>query len=321
MDTSTDTPPQPQTVFVFGVPRSGTTLLQTVLACHPDVATAPETYFFAFAVRSFLFQRSLPPLRKLGIAPRLSRDTARTIAEKISRRTERPVTIHDFALSADGSISPASLALEIFSQLRQGSEPIFVEKTPAHVYFIPEIRQVLPQSVLIHIVRDPRDVFCSFNDMLSRQRKRPRSAFEFSRVWNVSVDAARHHGVHTVRYEDLVTCTDDVMHSICERLGIDWNPSFTDARGRTTSVARTASEDWKDNCLTPVSPSSIGRYRNDLSPHQVSQIERLSGARMARFGYETGAESGGAAFPLCDAAAYYMRRGRRVAAAIVRKLT
>ena len=79
--------PETKKIFIVGSPRSGTTLLQGMLAAHTDVFSLPETFFFAKVLpRSFLKRKCLWPAIKvrrhwLKTLSELGRDDLRDIGE------------------------------------------------------------------------------------------------------------------------------------------------------------------------------------------------------------------------------------------------
>ena len=59
-----DHPASSHSTFLVGCPRSGTTLLQSLIASHPQVYSLPETNFFRLLLHSEEFpRRCAPPLR------------------------------------------------------------------------------------------------------------------------------------------------------------------------------------------------------------------------------------------------------------------
>src|SRR5579883_2252064 len=123
----------PRPVFLFGMPRSGTTLIEQVLASHPQVHGAGE---IPLARRTFdeipgLLHRDDPPLSCLAVM-----DGA--VVGELARR-------HD----------------ERLHQLDGGQAARVVCKMPENYFYLGLIALLFPRAVLIHCRRDPRDVALS----------------------------------------------------------------------------------------------------------------------------------------------------------------
>jgi tetratricopeptide (TPR) repeat protein len=115
-------------VFIVGMPRSGTTLTEQILAAHPAVHGAGERTALA---RSFL---------------RLGRSD--DMADCVARLAELPQP----ALDAE-----AALYLEALAALAPGHTRI-IDKMPANFRFLGLVALMLPGARIIHCVRDPRDI-------------------------------------------------------------------------------------------------------------------------------------------------------------------
>lgn len=136
-----------QLFFVGGAPRSGTTWLQRMLDCHPEVSCNGEGLFW---------KNMALPLEKL-------------MAERRQELHAKNTTL--FAKAGGGYRLPPSdhtdtlLGTAILLGLRQHSadKPCLAvgEKTPENVFFFPRLKRIFPRAKLITIARDPRDALSS----------------------------------------------------------------------------------------------------------------------------------------------------------------
>ncbi|MEO8300959.1 MAG: sulfotransferase [Rhizomicrobium sp.] len=117
-------------VFLVGFPRSGTTLLEQVLAAHPDVATMQErTCLMDSAAEFFGSDAGLDRLAALSDAD------LRPWREAYWKRV--------------AETEPAI------------SKPVFVDKMPLNAVFLPLIAKLFPRAKILLALRDPRDVVLS----------------------------------------------------------------------------------------------------------------------------------------------------------------
>jgi hypothetical protein len=204
-------------VFLLGFPRSGTTLLEQVLASHPDVEALEERETLVEAQRAFL---SVP-----GDLERL-------------------------AAASEAELTPLRQAY--WDRVRaEGAEPqgkVFVDKHPLNTFRLPLILKLFPDAVILFAQRDPRDV------VLSSYRRRfamSASAYQLLTLPGVAgyydaamriaevLEPAMRAKTQVVRHEALVADFETVVRAICERLGLTWSDDlkrFAD-RARDRAVA------------------------------------------------------------------------------------
>ena len=146
----TDAVASPHPVFLVGSPRSGTTLLQSMLGAHPEVLTLPETIFFKGA-----WGRLWPHRRWGVVSPRAARRVLHRAADDLGRPVRAPlwptmaaysrafVTLLDDAAGASGA-------------------SVWLEKSPPHLECIDLITRHVRDVRFVHLVRDGRAVVASF---------------------------------------------------------------------------------------------------------------------------------------------------------------
>jgi len=179
-------------IFVVGAPRSGTTWVQRMLLCHPEIGGGQESHFFgAFGglLESF---RSLDPngesRRQVGLASYWTRDALKAKVLEIWVETFQSV-------------------LE-----RKPTARYLLEKTPDHALNIVQILDLLPQARFIHVIRDSRAVVAS---LLAASRQEwggfwaPSNVVSAANRWRRYVRSARDNCLKSnapymeIHYEDL----------------------------------------------------------------------------------------------------------------------
>jgi tetratricopeptide (TPR) repeat protein len=223
---------EPVPIFIVGMPRSGTTLIEQILASHPAVFGAGE----------------LTKLGELaGQAARLSLDTPQREA----------------SLSALRILGRAYM--DHVSRVAPGASYI-TDKMPANYRCLALIRLMLPDARIIHSVRDAMDTcfscyalrFRSGHEysydlgMLGRHYLRYRQLMQH---WYQVLGAGR---ILNVRYEDTVADPEGEARRLLDGLGLAWDPAClrfyeTERAVSTASVAQVR---------RPIYSSSVGRWRN-----------------------------------------------------------
>jgi Flp pilus assembly protein TadD len=223
-------------VFVVGMPRSGTTLVEQILASHPRAHGAGELH------DAGRMAASLPGLLKTATpypecAAELTGEALDTLARWYlgRRRSEAP--------DADR----------------------VVDKMPHNFLHLGLIALCLPGARVIHCARDPVDtcLSCHFQNFTSGGHPYTHDLAALGRYYRDYRRLMAHwEGVvglpiHTVRYEALVDDPEGASRDLVAFLGLDWDPACLRffASGR---LVRTAS---RDQVRRPVYGSSAGRWR------------------------------------------------------------
>jgi hypothetical protein len=231
-------------VFAVGSPRSGTTLLQRVLAERVGLVTLRE---------SFLVSRVQSRSRYLRRAGFARRGAAASAAEGLGRPLD-PVPVPARWRTA-GVVRAAAGTLDAMAV--EAGAPGWVEKTPRHLRHVPLLTAACHPR-FVHIVRDGADVAVSVVAISGRQPERwsgGRSGLDAARRWAADVDEhlrwADHPDHAFVRYEDLVAETDRWAAALAGWLG-------TPLVRRTVAPGEIAlaSEPWKLAALDEVSATT-----------------------------------------------------------------
>jgi tetratricopeptide (TPR) repeat protein len=231
-------------VFVVGMPRSGTTLIEQILASHPEVFGAGELTLFDQAAGALI--NALP-----GSPP-----------------------FPDMALSMSGEHfrALAESYLGSLAQRAPGASRI-VDKMPGNFLFAGLIHLAMPNAVIIHAVRNPIDTCVScFSTLFFSGQGHTYDLAELGRYyrhyralmahWRSVLPPGR---IIDVRYEELVGDVEGVARRLVAHCGLAWDPRCLGFH-RTERVVRTASA---AQVRRPIYQSSVGRwrkYQNFLGP-------------------------------------------------------
>lgn len=233
---------RPDPVFLVGFPRSGTTLLDTILMGHPGTAVMEEQ----------------PPLNiveeELGGLTALPKLDAAAIARARYRYFEEVEKLHALA-----------------------SGQLLVDKSPLFLYRIPLIQRLFPRAKIILALRHPCDVVLScfmsnfrLNSAMANFLRLEDAAVFYDlcfRHWEVSRDLFEPN-VHTVTYEKLVEDVESELRPLTDWLGIEWDPRLLDhtATAKARGLITTASY---SQVTEPIYRRASGRwlrYREHLAP-------------------------------------------------------
>jgi LPS sulfotransferase NodH len=266
-------------VFVLGCSRSGTTLLYHMLLSAGN--------FAVYRMESQVLNLLEPRFRPLHLA----RNKRRMLeAWYDSRLYTRSGLSHD-------QIEPRIMAecrnggdfLRILMEQicrKQGVER-WAETTPDHLLYLDRIKQTIPDALIVHVIRDGRDVALSWEKKGQIRRlpwDRLRPAMAAGIYWEWFVNRGREMGRSfggdyvEIRYEDLVRNPEAVLKGLEPFVEHDLNYEHI-KRVAIGSVAQPNTAFKND----PRSP--IGRWQTDLSEAELNTLESLTGETLKALGY------------------------------------
>ncbi|MDH3589737.1 MAG: sulfotransferase [Gammaproteobacteria bacterium] len=225
----------PRRIFLVGMPRSGTSLLETMLSRHPAIHACGELPLIARLVNARGdFPKGFPELDDTDLD---------RMADSYCAATSAPADIR-----------------------------FMTDKMPLNFFYVGAIAKMMPDAFIIHCRRHPADTLlsCYFQNFLD-----PALAFSYdletashywrnyNRLmthWQQYLDSrnleAQHSRIFEVQYEELVASPEAVARPLIERLELDWNYDVLSPHlaGRYISTASHA------QIREPIHSRSVGRF-------------------------------------------------------------
>ena len=237
----------PTPIFVIGLPRSGTTLLDRILGNHSQVASAGELGDFAHQLH--------------------------WMADHSARQL-----LDDTVLQRLSGIDFAELGRRYLAQTqwRANGRAFYVDKLPPNHLLAGLIAKALPHAPILHMVRDPMDVCFSnyralFGDSYPYSYDLDALASHYREYRRLSAHwhAAMPGRIFDVNYAELVTGPDRVARAVLAHCGLDWQPSCTDLARNDAPVATLSSAQVRG----AIHASTLGEWRRYAQP-----LAKLDGA-------------------------------------------
>jgi len=263
-------------VFVMGCSRSGTTLLQGLLAGHSRVHTFPETGVF---LRALGMRGHLLPWARLGLTLGKERKALRRLAEREVEAGRVPPPLPPGRWLLSRSLSDVVAYLDALT-LERGAD-VWLEKTPRHVLHAARIRRIVPRSLCLHMVRDGRAVVASMVDRARRYPQRfPRQADPAYgiRQWNRSMrgtrEAMEEPGHVVVLYQGLAAHPEATLRSLTRLLDLPFEARMLEeAHSRDVPTFPGTDEPWKAGARGPVRPA-LSKAHRVLGPDGGEDVEK-----------------------------------------------
>jgi len=233
--------------FLVGCSRSGTTLLQSMIACHPRIVSFPETHFFTKTIPIN------PILRNLKWYGKKDRDVIRKFLCKYRFHNLRPFRNTPYRKKVNLYDWCKKLLTILDMMARQDRKSTaWLEKTPRHLYYIDSLNQVNSDLKFIHMLRSGEDVVASMH-LASKSNADEwggeRSINKCIRWWQDSIKMSRkykddsHH--FFVIYEQLLSDPENVLKTLCEFISVEYVPEMATNFHQKAPELIASDERWK----------------------------------------------------------------------------
>ena len=261
--------------FILSQPRSGSTLLRLQLNKEPNVISIPETHFFNFKNKF----KHLDP----------AKDPQQAIETWLTYFFVRRMELDLDLLRKDLNEGPLTWKKMFESTLLHYAkkyhpeiiDPIWVEKTPPHIFFKDDIRRMYPEARFIFLVRDPRAVVASTQNMSFSTT----NVVTLSRSWQKSIQYLEENERSLlIRYEDLVETPETILKKVYEFMELSGDPDPT--KGVVDPVEK---KNWNSSeTAKPIHSDNIEKWRRNLSriDGHPQIVEKICAEGMKRFGYQ-----------------------------------
>lgn len=285
-------------VFIIGNPRSGTTLLRLMLTCHREISIPPESGYILWLKDKYRYW-SDKSNNKENIDSFLS-DLFR--AKKFDtwqmNRLVLEAEIHKYSPSNYAEL--IALINMCYANKFDKRIRVWGDKNNYYLNHIDEITDLFPSAKFIHIVRDGRDVACSYREVMSSfsgQRFSPALPIAISDIANSwSGNVVKIHcqfqkkefSSFCIRYEDLVVDPEGQLTALCEYIGFEFDSNMINFWKHNRSISLEPKETmyWKKKTTNPIDATSVGRYRSTLTNDEVNEFQSIANKALKLFRYQ-----------------------------------
>lgn len=262
-------------IFIFGVPRSGTTLVRTILNCHPRIACGPE-------------------------APWLANHLSQNVMA-----LHRALTTDDFGYSRNFGVAPAKVTARLRALVdglfmdfaAQNGKQRWAHKTPDDCLFVEFFTELFPDAKYIHLVRNPFDVALSTSRVPAHRKGISEwhennlmiepgfpvantlfnSALRWQR-WNDRLESGlRSVDCRRVSYESLVLEPEKAFGELFAFLGEKFTPEILDYSKFSNILPawEWSSADLRAN--KKITASRADRWKTELTSEQICVLSTIAG--------------------------------------------
>lgn len=255
-------------IFIVGVGRSGTSLLQSMLAAHSQVSFLPETAFIRRYIATSKLQRCI-------------KKSSNSVAED-SLKQDSLLERLNFDLPLVGSKHNSDIDYQFYIKLqnlgmKQSKKERFGDKDPRLIEFLPTVHHYFPKGYVVNIVRDPRDVLCSKK---KAAWSAGRSTMFYSFANRVQLKMATQLGTKLfgknyieIVYEDLIKNPKQVLKTLCAQLELNYEEGLLDFGAQAKKLVSETEKSWKKETYGPLLSDNSDKWKKQLTAEEIALTE------------------------------------------------
>jgi tetratricopeptide (TPR) repeat protein len=245
-------------IFIVGLPRSGTTLVERMLGNHSLVSSAGELDSFALAIV----------------------DAAR-------QRTGRPHVPRPELVALSATLNFTALGQDYLQRARAafGGPGRFIDKMPLNYLYCGLIRRALSGAKIIHVTRHPMAVcYAMYKTLFKNGYPFSYDLGEIARYYIAYRRLMQHwratmpDAIHELCYESLIADQRGEMRALLRFCGLEWEEACIDFQQNATATTTASASQVR----RPLYESSVSKWR-----HYETQLAELS-AQLKSAGIDLG---------------------------------
>lgn len=269
-------------LFIVGVGRSGTSLLQSMFASNSNVHFLPETGF----IRRYLIPGKLEKILKksnhLRVLKTLEED------EKICRLNINIKSTLEYALSNEGQLD-FNFLNSVFNNIEKEIKWVG-DKDPRLIEHLDILQHLFTNSYIINITRDLRDVLVS----------RKKSKWAKGHIWKHMIAIRVQHiaGIQfkktnksknffTVSYEKLIENPSRELKELCSLIDLKYEKDMLNFSKAAKKLVSKSEVDWKKETFGPLLKNNSGKWKMELPEREAALVELSSSDFFSQPGYRS----------------------------------
>jgi len=265
--------------FIVGVQRSGSTLLRLILNAHSQIAIPEEARFLT------------PILKKKYIYQPFQGKQLKLLVEYLTKVPHFKLWNYDASLFIENLKKKKKITLREFieelysSYCKYEGKQLWGDKS-LFFNWIDILYTLFPEAKFIHIVRDGRDVFNSWRKIDPLMNNVAVAAldwsFKLSRIER-SFSKLPKSNYMTLRYEDLLSEPEESVKSICNFIGVSYEPAMLEFYKTSHYYI---GEHHSELIFGPLKKDNCYKWKKTLTKREINIYTFLAKNTLNKYGYE-----------------------------------
>lgn len=286
-------------MFIVGNPRSGTSLLRLILTCHSKIIIPPECGFILWLQRAYSDWQQLDCSNEYKVDNFLD-DLFRSKKFDTWDISRNLIKKHIVESKPENY---ADLCMQVYAAYGESIDKNFTlwgDKNNFYLSYLNEILNLYRNARFLHIVRDGRDVACSYRKVmntsyLSRYApKLPVDISDIAQEWatnvtniNAFMSKLPCQSRITISYEDLVMYPAATIKRVCGWLGVSYEENLINFYliNKSKVLEPSATIEWKKRTLQPISDETVGIFAKKLTAGEEKDFCKIAASALSLYSY------------------------------------
>jgi len=281
--------------FILGNPRSGTSLLRLMLNAHMNIISPPECGFMQWWYEVYkdwnlndnCSERLDDFIEDLFNSKKIESWCLDKMVLKKFIQKQQPANYNEL-----------STCVYLSYGKKTDNIQYIIDKNNYYIHYLDWLVAMWPNSKIIHLVRDGRDVACSYrgvNGLETTSLYKPnltQNIDEIAKEWrqnNLNINQLSNDFEYLlVRYEDLLNHPKKVLKKICNFLNLRFDSQMLKYYELEEVFLTEPKEtlDWKKKTREKPDISRIGQYHSVLNIEEIKIFENIAKNQLQAYGYK-----------------------------------
>jgi hypothetical protein len=279
-------------IFIIGNPRSGTSLLRLILHSHSQICIPPESHFFLWLEEKYSqWEMTLLDAYLIDLFNSTKFETW-----EISEKKLKAFIIEQNPASY---AQLNSLVYYAFNKNPAKKVLFWGDKNKLWKEKLRSIVKHYPKAKFIHLIRDGRDVACSFKEIAHKNlqtKYAPKLPTEISSIANRWVENVNFierflselnpTNTFSIQYENLLRNMQTELTPIAAFIGIELEPQMFEYYNQSKeSIEPAAFFQWKEKLQSPPDVDNISKFRHQLTLEEIATFNRIAQRELQFYNY------------------------------------
>lgn len=282
--------------FIVGAPRSGTTLLMSILNSHPEIHIVPEFKFFLCYLHKYTATNFQIKSNRVDIVKDFynyinHKKKTEGIFEKIididANKVNAFIDSNQIANYQD-AVKLLYCSISI-AKMQTPNPKVIIEKNPAYTQHIGKILELSPKTKYIGIIRDHRDAVSS---RIASNERAIQNIQYYAKYWQLinqslfEQTAQYKDNILLVFYDELIRQTEKTIAKCMEFLNLDNSFEYTTYQEYYQKLLGNLEKDTnlpnKDRWIKkfgdlsrPINSDAMGKWKDRLTAQQIEEVDAL----------------------------------------------
>ena len=282
-------------IFIIGSPRSGTTLLRLLLTCHNSIVVPPEGGFVVWLYSKY---------KKFDINTDINEfvDDVLNCKKMEFWKLDKNGLIEYLKVHCPSNYADAVSCIYFYYGLTHDYKCTrWGDKNNFYIHYIRELHQLFPDAYFIHIIRDVRNVVCSYLRINKEKYDSkyapnfPKDIEKISQLWKNDIDniheqskVIKDGNFIEIRLRDLLTNTVHELTNLCKSIGEEFDPNMLNYYlvNRKNKLIPDGLAEWKKMNFEPISCEKLDEYKTFLTSSQITTIESFTNDVLQKYNFK-----------------------------------